>query len=344
MKIVHESIFMNSLRAFFVALFGVLGALIALAAIVIALIALSSASDEEAFSSKVKILPNAKGSRKHLSSSAPVLLQIAIDGEIGKDALTAEKIETVLLESQEDEFKNGRIKGILLVINSPGGGVTDSDIIYRSLKEYKKRFDVPIYAFVDGMCASGGYYIACAADKIFASDVSLIGSIGVLSWPPFANVHETLEKLGISTMTVIAGKGKDDMNPFRPWKENEQANYQHLINYFYNTFVAIVQEDRPLVDHFKLVNEFGAKVFPAPMAKENGFIDENGYSRNQALAALAQAAGVEKYQVVSFQTESWWKKMFKEESHSPFLTGKIRHELTLPGGHKGNPFSYIFVP
>lgn len=344
MKIVHESIFMNSLRAFFVSLFGVLGVLVALIAIILALVGIAGATTEDdKLSAKVKILPDANGSRKHLGSHVPVLLQISIDGEIGKGSLTAEKIETILLDSQEDELKKGRVKGVLLVINSPGGAVNDSDIIYRHLKEYKARHDIPIFAFVDGLCASGGYYIACAADKIFASNVSLVGSIGVVSWPPFMNVYDAMEKIGVSSLTLSAGKGKDEMNPFRPWKPDEQQNYQYLIDYYYKRFVDIVQEDRPLVDKQKLVSEFGARVFPAPQAQENGLVDESGSSRAHALTALAKAAGIEQYQVVSIETKSWWKKMLKEEPQSPMVTGKIRHELALPS-HKGNPVSYIFAP
>lgn len=345
MKFVHESIFMNSLRAFFVAFFGILGALIALAAIIILIgIGISSSPKEDKFSAKVKILPDAQGHRKHLGSHSPVILQISLDGEIGTDPLTADKIQTILLESQEDEFQKERVKGILLVLNSPGGTVNDSDIIYRYLKEYKARYHVPIFAFVDGLCASGGYYIACAADKIFASDVSLIGSIGVVSWPPFINVSDAMEKIGVSALTVLAGKGKDDMNPFRPWKPDEQKNYQHLIDYYYKRFVSLVQEDRPKVDADKLVQEFGAKVFPAPQAEENGLIDTSGSTRSLALTALAKEANIEgEYQVVTFETKSWWKRMFKEEAQSPLFTGKIRHELAWPK-QKGNPVSYLFAP
>ncbi len=343
MKGVHESIFISSLRAFLVALFGVLGAIIAVVVVTLIFIGIASALDEETFSSTVKILPDAHSNREKLSMSTPVLLQITIDGTIGSGKITGEKIQEILLDSREDGFKNDRIKGILLVINSPGGGVNDSDIIYRHLKEYKKLYNVPIYAYVDGLCASGGYYVACAADEIFASEVSLIGSIGVLAWPPFMNLYDALEKIGVSSLTLSAGKGKDEMNPFRPWKPDEQKHYQSLIDYYYNNFVAIVSEDRSL-DKEEIVSNFGAEVYPSPKAKALGLVDHADASRSQAITALAKAAGVEeKYQVVGLETKSWWKKLLKEEPSSPLITGKIKHELAFPG-HDGNPFSYIFKP
>ena len=184
MKTFHESVFMSALRAFFIALFAVLGIAIACTIIGVTYAGIAAAVKEESFASNIKILADADGNRKKLSASTPVLLQISIDGEIGKDKLTGKKIEEILLDSRDAAFEKGRIKGILLVINSPGGGVTDSDMIYSHLKQYKELYGVPVFAYVDGLCASGGYYIACAADKIYSSNVSLLGSIGVLSWPP----------------------------------------------------------------------------------------------------------------------------------------------------------------
>lgn len=339
MKMIHESVFMSSLRAFFTAFFAVLGVAIAVLIVSLSFYGIFSASDDQSFSSDVKILPDANGNRKKLSSSTPIVLQITLDGEIGKDKLTGKKIEEILLDSREDAFETDRVKAILLVINSPGGGVNDSDAIYRALKEYKARYNVPIYSYVDGLCASGGFYVACASDKIFASDVSLIGSIGVLSWPPFLNVSDTLEKMGINSVTLFAGKGKDEMNPFRRWADGEQEHYQQLINFYYQRFVNIVVSDRP-IDKLKLEEKIGAEVYPALEAEKLGLIDECSASRSQALTALAKKAGIEgKYQVVGFETRSWWKKLAKEEPQSPLFSGKIKHELILPQSG-GNPFYY----
>ncbi len=339
----QKSIIRSALRAFSVSFFSVLGVLIAIIAIGLLFgWIFSSTTDDVNFSSKVKILPDADGNRKDLGSDVPVLLQINIQGTIGKTPLTGKKIENILLDSREDEFKDGRVKGILLVINSPGGGVTETDIIYRHLKHYQKTYKVPIFAFVDGLSASGGYYIAAAANKIFASSVSLVGSIGVVAWPPFFNLYDALEKLGINSMSLSAGKGKDEMNPFRPWKPNEQENYQQLINFYYALFVDIVVKDRPQINMEKLINNYGAKIFPAPQAEEFGLIDGSGYERGEVLRQLAKEANLEKYQVVSFEAKSWWKKLFKEENRSPLITGKIKHELILPE-HTGNPFSYLYT-
>lgn len=339
MKLIHESVFMSALRAFFMAFFGVLGVAVAVLAVVLAAYAVFKTTDEQTFSSSVKLLPDADGNKKKLASSSPILLQITLQGEIGKDKLTGKKIEEMLLDSREDAFADDRVKGILLVINSPGGGVNDSDIIYRHLKEYKTRYKVPIFAYVDGLCASGGYYIACASDKIFASDVSLIGSVGVLSWPPFMNLVDAMEKVGVNSMTLSAGKGKDQMNPFRPWAEGEQDHYQALIDYFYKQFVAVVTTDRPITVE-QLEESVGAEIYPAPIALGYGLVDESGATRCKVLAALAEEAGIEgEYQVVGFESTSWLSKLMKEEPRSPLFSGKIKHEFALPLP-EGNPFYF----
>ncbi len=342
MKPINESVFISSVRAFFVTLFGALGIGAATLAIILSYVLIVAGIKEESLPSNVKVLADASGSRKKLSSSHPVILEISFDGEIGKDKLTGKNIEDLLLDTREDALKD-RVKGILLVIDSPGGGVNDSDRIYRLLKKYREQYNIPIYAYVNGLCASGGYYISCAANKIYASNISLIGSIGVLSWPPFMNVTDTMKKIGVNALTLIAGTDKDQLNPFRDWKPDEQKHYQSLINFFYNDFVQVVSQNRSIPKE-KIINELGAKVFPAPEAISLGLADVGESSRNETLTALVNAAGIkDKYQVVGYESESWWKKLVKEESDSPLLTGKIKHELSLPT-HNGNPFSFIYRP
>ena len=194
MKIVNESIFTGAIRSFFVALFAMVGILVGLILIMVIIDLVFQASKKDSYPSDMKIQTDANGHRKYLGDSVPVILQIDIDGEIGTASLDANKIRDILLESREKSLKDNRVKAVLLVINSPGGGVNDSDMIYRMLLDYKKNHSLPLYVYVDGICASGGYYIACAADRILCSDVSLIGSVGVLSWPPFFNVVDVMKK------------------------------------------------------------------------------------------------------------------------------------------------------
>ncbi len=155
--------------------------------------------------------------------------------------------------------------------------------------------------------------IACAADKILASDVSIIGSVGVRMSPPFFNVVQTMEKLGVNALTLSAGKDKDTLNPTRPWKPDEQESYQHLINYLYDRFTDVVTANRPQMSKELLISSFGAHVFPAPEAVVNGYIDSAPNSRGDALIELASLAGIpsdQKVQIITFETKNWMEKLF----------------------------------
>lgn len=264
---------------------------------------------------KPLIMPNAKGIRKEMDKSVPVILQLDISGIIGSEFLNEKTVRQQLIESREGELKNERVKAILLTIRSPGGTVDDADSIYQALKNYKSEYKVPIYAFVDGMCASGGFYVACAADKIYARDSSLIGSIGVIL-SPFINVSQLIEKIGVSSMTLFAGKGKDSMNPLRPWKEGEQANLQNIINEYYTRFVNLVIQNRPNVNREQLVDHYGADIYLSDEAAKKGMIDFPDSSESQVISELATAIGAsnDSYQVVSLSKKSWLTELFSEKN------------------------------
>lgn len=326
----RDSIFYAAFRSLFTALFGVIG--IGLGLILILLLIGSVSMSDTKIDSKLKttnveeILPNAEGKRQQLSKEAPVILQIDIDGIIGTEDLDRHTIRKQLVESREGSFKNNRVKAILLHINTPGGTVVDADGIYRALKEYKERYKVPVYAYVDGLCASGGLYVAAAADKIYASDVSLIGSVGVLA-PTFANLSKMLEKIGIETLTLTAGKDKDAMNPFRPWKPGEEQNYQDLIDYYYRHFVNIMVNNRP-INKEELIKDYGAQVFTAPEAVNRGFIDVSDISLGETIKQINKEIGIDSdyYQVVKLKQKDWWSRLFSE--NSLLRTGKIQHDVT----------------
>jgi signal peptide peptidase SppA len=306
-----------------------------LAALAIAPLALGGCSSQDSGEIeqqfKPVVIPNSLGVRKLLPDNAPVLLQIKIQGLIGLDSLTRQTIQSQLVESREETLKGDRVKGILLYIDSPGGTVTDADGIYRQLKAYKSQYHVPIYAYIDGLCASGGMYIACAADKIYATPTSVVGSIGVLL-PTILNFHQVLTTLGVETKTLTAGKGKDALNPLRPWGPDEGKNYQELIDDFYAAFVEVVTSNRPKVNREKLVADYGAKVFPAAKAEEVGLIDSSTASYDSVLAQLAKDLNLAEstYQVIELQSKNWLFSLFRSSGASSLMRGEVTHRLELP--------------
>jgi protease IV len=216
----------------------------------------------------------------------------------------------------------------LLYINTPGGTVDDANGIYRALLDYKQKYQVPIYAYVEGMCASGGMYIACAADRIFASSSSVIGSVGVILGPTF-NFSGLMDKYGVQALTITKGKDKDMLNPFRPWQPGEDASIRDYIADIYDQFVSIVTNARPRLDRDKLINEYGAQIYVAKKAQAFGYIDVADSDYNAAVAELAKAAKISDDQVYQVVTITPVHPFLAElaEGKLSLLDGKITHHF-----------------
>lgn len=346
MENARESVFVSAIRSFCRMFFGVCGITLAIFLIIWAYSEISSAGSIES-KTTMNYLADANGKQAVVSLTAPVILQLNIHGVIGEPkTLDSDTVESILLESRTGVLASNRVKGILIHFNTPGGTVVDSDNIYRMIKDYKERYKVPVYAYVDGLCASGGMYIACAADRIYSGTSGVIGSVGTLIGP-FFNVHEALSKIGVSSETITEGLDKDMMSPFRPWKPGEDASLKNLIAFFYHRFVDIVAEARPRMDKTKLVQEYGAQVYDPIKAQALGYIDVADSSRNAALLALLHEAKIDPskdYQVVDLEPKSALLSLFT--SQSPLFTGKITHSLDPRSRYSylQGQFCYIYQP
>ena len=299
MNFTRESIFVAAVRSFCTSLAMILGVAFAIGIVGIAL-AFIIGPQYVPQKADPTIMPDAQGQRSLLPGHSPAVLRIDLRGVIGLGDLTGDKIESILLDSREDFLKSDRVKAVLLYINTPGGASDDCDAIYRSLMNYKNKYHVPIYAYVEGMCASAGMYIACTADKIYASSDSIIGSVGVRLGPVF-NFSEAMTKVGVSQITLIEGKDKDSLNPFRPWAPNEDADIRAVMDVLYDRFLTIVSDARPKLTKEKLINDYGAHIFAANKAEELGYIDASGMDYSRTLTDLVQAAQMDpqtRYQVV----------------------------------------------
>lgn len=182
-----------------------------------------------------------------------------------------ERIKEILEKAEEDED----VKALLLRINSPGGTVTSSDIIYNELKQFKKRKNIKIYAVFMDLAASGGYYVALAADRIFIHPTSITGSIGVIAMK--VNLEELMKKLGMDWEVVKSGDKKDFMSPLRPFTEEERKLFQETIDSFHRRFVKIIVENRPGLDLAAVNILADGRIYTARQALENKLVDQIGY-------------------------------------------------------------------
>ncbi len=177
--------------------------------------------------------------------------------------------------------KDENVKAIILDIDSPGGGVTASDIIYNELSHFKTSKNLPIIALFGDVAASGGYYIAMASNQIIARPTSITGSIGVIS--ELVNVHNLFTKLGIKINVIKSpnSQGKESFkdlgSPYRPMKPEEKKILQSIINEMWNRFIHVVDQGRPNLTLKQVKALADGKVYTAVQAQKKGLIDHIGY-------------------------------------------------------------------
>ncbi len=184
--------------------------------------------------------------------------------------------------------KDGNIKAILLKVNSPGGTVTASDIIYHEISAYKERTGVKMVVSMINLAASGGYYVSLPADWIMAHPTSLTGSIGVIFARP--GVSGFMEKLGLQMNVSKSGDRKDMGSPFRPPTEEDQAIFQQLTDEMAERFLGLVDKHRHIKPLYR-AQIASAQIFSAAEARKVGLVDEIGYL-NDALAKAKTLAGL----------------------------------------------------
>ncbi len=169
--------------------------------------------------------------------------------------------------------RDNSVRAIVLHINSPGGGVAPSQEIYDKVMKVRADTDKPIVVSMASVCASGGYYVACAADKIVAVPGTVTGSIGVIFEWPVAN--KLLDKIGVQYETIKSGKVKDVGSPFREANDADRAMLQSVVDDTYDQFVSVVCERRGIPRDSAVAMATGA-IFTGRQAQKLGLVDSLG--------------------------------------------------------------------
>ena len=235
-----------------------------------------------------------------------------------RDKLALVRIEGVITESEDivRQIKKYRedssIKGIVLRIDSPGGAVGPSQEIYKEV--LKTTEGKKVVASMGGLAASGGYYIASAANRIFANPGTITGSIGVIM--AFSNFEELMKKLGLKTTVIKSGKFKDVGSPVRELTEEERKILQSVSDDIHGQFIEAVAKGRNL--KIESVKELAdGRIFSGRQAKESGLIDELG-TLEDAISYATKLAGIkEKAKIVQERKEkNLLLRLFKEDFSS----------------------------
>ena len=196
---------------------------------------------------------------------------VRIDGPIISGGLTnATDTNNALTEA----FENRSTAGIILEINSPGGSPVQAGRIYDHIISLKEKHNLPLYAVVGDICASGGYYIASAADEIYANKASLIGSIGVRM--DSFGFTDVLSKTGIERRSFIAGENKGFLDPFSPLRAEHAEHAQLLIDEIHEQFISAVKKGRGERLQLEKVKLFSGLVWTGAKSVELGLVDGLG--------------------------------------------------------------------
>lgn len=265
---------------------------------------------------------NKAAKSKNITSKNRIAVIIA-EGEIvgGKadGVISSEKFAKEIRKARKDD----NIKAIVLRVNSPGGSVVASEVIWREMAEAKKA--KPVYVSMGEVAASGGYYISAPADTIVAQPNTITGSIGIFGM--MFNAQELLnDKLGITTDVVKTGELSDFMNPTRPMTDVERSIIQNIIEDGYETFVSRVSEGRGMSP--EAVKEVASgRVWTGNQAKERGLVDVLGGLNTTIELAAARIGAGDDYRIVYYPAKKPWFETIMEDLSENVQTKILQSKL-----------------
>ena len=222
---------------------------------------------------------------------------------------TVYELSTMLTMAEADES----IKAVILLVNSPGGGMSASDILHHKLLQFKET-GKKVVVYIDSLCASGGYYISAPADYIIASPTALIGSIGVIM--EHIEVTGLLEKIGVVVDPIKSSESKDIGSPFKKMTKEEREYFDSLLDKYYSRFVDIVAEGRnlPRKQVIKIAN---GKVYLAAESLAYGLIDKVDYFQ-ASITEAAKATTVDYPEIITYQKEMSFENLLQMHGKTLF--------------------------
>jgi protease-4 len=245
-------------------------------------------------------------------------------------------------QEMERAAADPQVKAVVLRVNSPGGTVAASDVMYQTVKRFKEKTKKPVVASLQDVAASGAYYVSCSADKIVAHPMSVVGSIGVIF--NTMNLEGTLAKIGAKVEAIKSGPLKDMGSPFRELDPQSRAVMQGMVNEYYGRFVSIVTSHRALKDEETRKTATDGRVFSGIRAVELGLADKVGLL-DDAIDEAKSLAGAPNAKVVLYKRPYGYTGSIYASGSTPEPQANVM-QLKLPG--VGDPlpvgFYYLWNP
>jgi protease-4 len=265
----------------------------------------------------------------------PKLAMIEIDGLISEReasaalGFTSPSLVSRTREALDRAAADDDVRGLILRVQSPGGTVTASESLHHELMRWKSEERKPVVAYLQGIAASGGYYVAMPADRVVAHPTTVTGSIGVVMTG--LNVTGLMEKIGVGDQTLKSGPFKDAGSPFREMREEERAQLQSVIESLHRRFQEVVVAGRPGLDPARLAAVDDGRIFTAEQALELGLIDAIGHFES-AVEETERLAGIEESRVVVYHPRGEYRPNIYSRASGPGLPLVDVDLLPLPQG------------
>jgi protease-4 len=245
----------------------------------------------------------------------------------------------VFREKLEKAAGDPHVKAVVLRINSPGGAVTASDIMYQDVLTFRKVSGKPVVACMMDVAASGAFYLSMASDLVYAHPTTVTGSIGVIM--SLYNAAGLFQKIGVTSDPIKSGPNKDLGNPARPMTDEERAILQQMVNRFYDQFVQIVAQGRHMPES-QVRSLADGRVYTGVDAQQLGLVDRVGYLED-AIEAAMDLACVKDAKVICYDRDEGYKGSIYAGIKIP---SEINLKLGVPGlaGPTGASFMYLWEP
>lgn len=233
-------------------------------------------------------------------------------------------IVDIVKQQLEQAADDTHVKAVLLEVDSPGGGITASDIIYNQIIKFKAGTQKKVVVYMQDIAASGGYYISSAADAIVAHPTTITGSIGVIM--PLINVAELINRYGIKDNSITSGNLKEIGSPLKQMTADETAILKGIIDEMYMQFVTVVSTGRKLdIEAVKKIAD--GRIYTGKQAIEKGLVDQLGYLED-AINATKKLAGLTEATIVRYEKHYGLSDLFGLMSRKLFQTNTIRLDIS----------------
>jgi len=216
-------------------------------------------------------------------------------GSSGSGLFTSDSTVVDFTRKLRNVKNDGRVEAVILRMDTPGGGVTASDIMYHELSEFRDETNLPVYISMQTVAASGGYYLSMAADRIYATPTSITGSIGVIA--TFPEARDLMNKIGLGMNAIKTGPNKDAGAFYRTMRPEDRELYQAVVDDMYGKFIAAIEGNRTDLGVERIRELADGRIYTAQQALDAGLIDGIAYL-DEVVETVERDLGLSRPEVV----------------------------------------------